>query len=64
MAKNHDDHCLCPLYGRQIFYGECYEVQEVREDEMDPKWLYEQFDMEKANVICEKCRWYIVGNDE
>ena len=64
MAKNHDDQRLCPLYGRQIYYGECYEVQEVREDEMDPKWLYEQFDMEKADEVCEKCRWYIVGNDE
>lgn len=64
MAKTHDDKFLCPLYGREILYGECYEVQEVREDSMDPKWLIEPMDVEQANVICEKCRWYIVSDDE
>ncbi len=64
MAKNHDDSGICPLYDRIICYGECYEVQEVREDEMDAKWLREPFDMETANKICEKCRWYIVGGKE
>lgn len=63
MAKNHDDECLCPLYDRNIFYGECYEVQEVREDEMDMKWLAEPIDIDKANEICEKCRWYVVGKE-
>lgn len=61
MARNHDDRCICPLYGRQILYGECYEVQEVREDNMDMKWLLEPIDLEKANEICEKCQWYIVS---
>lgn len=51
----------CPLYGREISWSECYEVQEVREDEMDEKWLREPFDMEKANEVCEKCRWYVVS---
>ena len=37
MAKNHNDRCVCPLFGREILYGECYEVQEVREDEMEMK---------------------------
>ena len=64
MAKNHDDICICPLYGREISYGECYEVQEVREDEMDAKWLRESFDMDKANEVCGKCRWYVVGGRE
>lgn len=61
MAKNHDDTHMCPLYGREVFYGECYEVQEVREDEMDMKWLMEPIDIDRANEICEKCKWYIVN---
>lgn len=60
MAKNHDEKFICPLYGREIPYGECYEVQEVREDEMDMKWLREPVDLEKADEICEKCQWYVV----
>jgi len=60
MAKNHNDSCICPLYGRNILYGECYEVQEARDDEMDMKLLIEPFDPDKANEICEKCKWYII----
>lgn len=60
MAKNHNDKCICPLFGREILYGECYEVQEIREDEMDMKLAIEPFDAEKANEICEKCKWYVV----
>lgn len=54
----------CPLYGRETIWSECVEVQEVREDEMDAKWLRESFDMDKANEACEKCRWYIVSGGE
>lgn len=54
----------CPLYGRETIWSECYEVQEVREDEMDAKWLREPFDMDKANEVCEKCKWYIVSDGE
>lgn len=61
MARNHDDKCICPLYNREILYGECYEVQEVRDDEMDMKWLREPIDIDKANKICEKCRWFVVS---
>ena len=35
-------------------------VQEVREDEMDAKWLREPFDLKKANEVCERCKWYVV----
>ena len=62
MAKNHDDQCRCPLYGRNIMYGECYEVQEVRGDNMDMKWLRDPIDLKRANEICDKCRWYIVND--
>ena len=61
MAKTQYDTHMCPLYGREVFYGECYEVQEVREDEMDMKWLMEPIDIDRANEICEKCKWYIVN---
>lgn len=60
MAKNHNDKCVCPLFGRKILYGECYEVQEVREDEMDMELAIEPFDVDKANEVCEKCKWYVV----
>lgn len=64
MARSPNAMHQCPLYDRAVYWSECYEVQEVREDSMDPKWLYEPFEMEKANAICEKCRWYIVSNAE
>lgn len=64
MAKNHDDKRICPLYEREILYGECYEVQEVRDENMDVKLLLEPIDVDKANEICEKCRWYIVSSGE
>ena len=60
MAKNHNDKCVCPLFGREILYGECYEVQKVREDEMDMELAIEPFDVDKANEVCEKCKWYVV----
>ena len=60
MARNHDDKCICPLYKREIQYGECYEVQEVRDDEMDLKWLIEPIDIDQANEMCEKCKWFVV----
>jgi len=41
-------------------YMECYEVQEVREDEMDMELAIEPFDVDKANEVCEKCKWYVV----
>ena len=31
---------------------------------MDMKWLLEPIDLEKADEICEKCRWYIVSDGE
>lgn len=61
MAKNHDDKYLCPLFEREILYGECYEVQEVRDDEMDMELAMEAFDLEKANEICEQCKWYVIA---
>jgi len=59
MAKKHNDACFCELYNRKIQYGECYEVQEVRNDDLDMEYV-DPFDLEKADHVCNKCRWYIV----
>ena len=38
-------------------------MQEVREDEMDAARLREPFDMDRANEVCEECKWYVVEDD-
>lgn len=60
MARSPISRHDCPLYGRETTWTECVEVQEVREDEMDAKWLREPFDLKKANEACERCKWYVV----
>ena len=60
MARSPDAEHACPLYNRTVTWSECVEVQEVREDGMDIKWLIEPIDIDKANEICEKCRWFVV----
>lgn len=55
----------CPLMKRTILWGGpggCYEVQEVREDNMDMDLLPEPIDIEKANAVCERCKWYCVND--
>ena len=57
----------CPLFGCEIYWGGaggCYEVQEVREDNMDIELFPGSIDLEKANVVCEKCRWCYVAEQE
>lgn len=56
----------CPLLQCQILWGGpggCYEIQEVREDNMDMDLLPEAIDIEKANAICEQCKWYRVNKN-
>ena len=53
----------CPLYERETTWSECVEVHEVREDEMDAARLREPFDMDRANEVCEECKWYVVEDD-
>ena len=60
MARSPNEIHDCPLYGRGIYWSECYEVQDVRSDDMDMSLAYEPFDREKADDVCEKCRWYVV----
>lgn len=61
-AKHH-----CELLGKEIFwggYGGCYEIQEVREDNMDMELLPFTIELDKADIICEKCGWCHVSFDE
>lgn len=55
------DRHFCPLLQREIFYGGvggCIEIQEVRDDNMDAELLPFELDVEKANEVCEVCRWF------
>lgn len=57
----------CPLLEKEIFWGGeggCYEIQEVRDDNMDVEFLPFELDIERANDICEKCRWCYVNESE
>lgn len=64
MARSPNAKHKCPLFNRSVYWSECYEVQEIRDDDMDMSLAFEPFDIDKANKICEKCRWYVVGEDE
>lgn len=64
MARSPEAQHDCPLLNRSVFWGECYEVQEIREDSMDADFFPDKFDIEEANTICEKCKWYQVDENE
>ena len=57
MIVSTDDIKYCPLKKRDIRWGYCYEIQEVREDNMDMEHLDEPIDLEQAAKVCEKCEW-------
>lgn len=63
-AREPTERHFCPLFQREISWGGaggCYEVQEVREDNMDAELLPEPFDLNKADAACAKCGWYRVS---
>lgn len=60
MVRSANEKHFCPLYNREIYWSECYEVQEVREGEMEMNLLYEPFEAEKADECCSRCGWDIV----
>ena len=64
MARSPNEKHECPLFSRRVYWSECYEVQDIRDDDMDMSLAFESFDIDQANEICEKCRWYVVGEDE
>ena len=58
---------FCPLFQREISWGGaggCYEVQEVREDNMDLELFPGPIDVKKADEVCEKCRWCYVNEQD
>nr|DAP82312.1 MAG TPA: hypothetical protein [Caudoviricetes sp.] len=58
--RHPDEKHYCKLLRHDIFWGGCggcYEVQEVREDNMDMELFPEPFDLDDAKKICGKCRW-------
>lgn len=62
--RHPSDQHMCPLFEKSIFWGGmggCYEVQEVREDNMDIELFPGHIDVEKANAVCEQCRWCYVN---
>ena len=63
MRKPEDKH-QCPLFDREIYWGGaggCYEVQEVRENNMDLELFPGIIDVKKANEVCEKRHWCYVN---
>ena len=58
MSRSPDARHDCPLLNREVFWGDCYEVQEIRNDDMDADLFPYEFKAEDADEICEKCRWY------
>lgn len=64
--RNPTDKHECPLLRHEILWGGpggCYEIQEVREDNMDMDLLPAPIDLEEANKVCEKCQWYRVNKN-
>ena len=53
----------CPLLGREVLWGECWIVQDIRDDNTDMEFAPEPFDLDKAAQVCEKCRWCYVNKE-
>ena len=54
--RSPDEKYSCPLLNREIFWGDCFEVQDIRDDNMDMELFSEKFNLTDAKRICEKCR--------
>ena len=60
MEKNYNERKLCPLFGKEISYKRCTEVQAARDDVMN--FLGLEIDFEEDAAVCEDCRWFEVNN--
>ncbi len=58
--RHPDDSHDCPLLKRKVFWGECWVVQDIRDDNTDMDFAPEFFDLDKAEEICETCKWFHV----
>ena len=59
--RHPDDRHLCPLLEREVFWGESWIIQDIRDDNTDMEFAPEPFDLSAADAACEKCRWYRVN---
>ena len=50
----------CPLFKRDVYWGDCWIVQDIRRDDTDMEFALEEFDLATANKLCEQCRWCYV----
>lgn len=61
--RHPDDKHACPLFHRDVFWGECWVVQDIRDDNTDMEFAPEPFELTDAERICEKCRWCYVNEE-
>ena len=54
----------CLLLNRTIYWGECWVVQDIREENTDMEFAPAPFNIEVADEICEKCRWCYVNEQD
>lgn len=59
-----DDHHDCHLFKREAYWGECWIVQDIRDDNTDMEFAPEPFKQKEADNICEKSRWCYVNEWE
>jgi hypothetical protein len=58
--RHPDDKHMCPLFKRNVLWGECWIVQDIRADDTDMEFAPAPFEMDEAERICEECCWFIV----
>jgi len=56
MARSPEAQHDCPLLNRRVYWGDCYEVQEIREDSMDAYFFLISLKLMKnaGNIWCYK----------
>lgn len=52
-----DDTKFCLLLKKDIRRAYCLEIGDVRNNDLDIKYLDDKFDIKKANKICKDCGW-------
>ena len=58
--RHPDDSHDSPLLKRKVFWGECWVIQDIRDENTDMDFAPEPIDLHEAEKICETCRWFQV----
>ena len=61
--RHPDDKHQCPLLKRDVLWGECWVIQDIRDDNTDMKFAPEPFERSTAKKICVSYRWYRVDEE-